>query len=534
MERILIISHSDISKPIRKIQNMYQHSIEALYKYVKWTKVIYENSLWEEFDLLSSVLDKEHGHFNIWDMPLYSGIHLKSLLVKHGIKCNLINYIDQYTKDKIINMIHDFNPDGIIISTTFYLDINHIKMLIKLLRKTLPDTKIIIGGHVVYSEVYANDEGYHSLKDIGNNVYIIGSRYGEKELLNLISGNIKEDDNIIDTNDKSAKTQILHKEIDYDPDKWSIDYSKISLNTEVIPIMTSRGCGFNCSFCSYPTSGGKFIHKKISTVINELKDIQSIGVKHLLFLDDTLNFPIKRFKELLKEMVENGLTTFKCYSFCRCQFLDDETVDLMKKCGFTAVLLGIESGAEEILKNMNKHANITDYKKGIKLLKQYEILTVAAIIVGFPGETLETINKTVDFLNENELDYYYMQQFYFIHNTLINKEKDKYGLSGHGIIWQHNTMDNKQCLAMIDDMSRRVNVPIFVNPNYTLWELVYFFQMGYSKKFYDSYRTMINGIRENNHSELHLNNVQTTQDIRDKYSKDIINSFQDKWGKVRG
>ena len=72
----------------------------------------------------------------------------------------------------------------------------------------------------------------------------------------------------------------------------------------------------------------------------------------------------------------------------------------LKKLGWEACLLGIESGSNKILKNMNKATKTEWYTKGIALLKKYDIKTFSAIIIGYPGETLETIQETIDFITK--------------------------------------------------------------------------------------------------------------------------------------
>ena len=78
----------------------------------------------------------------------------------------------------------------------------------------------------------------------------------------------------------------------------------------------------------------------------------------------------------------------------------------MAQSGCKGVFLGIESGSPHILKLMTKAATIEKYADGMKLLRQYDILTFGSFIVGFPGETSETVKETADFIKENKPDYW--------------------------------------------------------------------------------------------------------------------------------
>jgi len=85
-------------------------------------------------------------------------------------------------------------------------------------------------------------------------------------------------------------------------------------------------------------------------------------VEALIFIDDTFNLPVKRFKEILHILKEYK---FRWYSFFRAQYCDEETAQLMKESGCDGVYLGIESSNETILKNMDKKTTSRQNREGI-------------------------------------------------------------------------------------------------------------------------------------------------------------------------
>lgn len=89
-----------------------------------------------------------------------------------------------------------------------------------------------------------------------------------------------------------------------------------------------------------------------------------------------------------------------------------------------------KSLAEFKLNNMNKSADIDKYKEGIKLLKENGIVTMASFIIGFPGETYETVKDTINFIEETQPDFYRAQLWYCEPITPIWNKKDKYGIKG--------------------------------------------------------------------------------------------------------
>ena len=131
---------------------------------------------------------------------------------------------------------------------------------------------------------------------------------------------------------------------------------------------TSISCPFSCSFCAFPMHSGKYTTMNIEDIEYEFNKIEELGeVKSIQILDDTMNVPKDRFKDMLPMMIRNKYS-FKWNADFRCQYADEETVKLMKESGCEGVLLGIESGNQTILDNMNKKADINDFRKGIRIV----------------------------------------------------------------------------------------------------------------------------------------------------------------------
>src|SRR5690606_32386931 len=99
---------------------------------------------------------------------------------------------------------------------------------------------------------------------------------------------------------------------------------------------------------------------------------------------------------------------------------------------------------------MNKMANVEDYKRGIALLKKYDIATYASFIIGFPGETEDTIKDTIDFIETAQPDFFRAQLWYYDTMTPIHKEAQKYGLFNSQFEWSHNTMNSGEAAEWVD------------------------------------------------------------------------------------
>jgi hypothetical protein len=178
-------------------------------------------------------------------------------------------------------------------------------------------------------------------------------------------------------------------------------------------------------------------------------------------------------------IIDNGFD-FQWISFFRCSNCDDEAFDLMAESGCIGVFLGIESGDQRILKNMNKFARTDRYSYGIDQLKKRNIVTLASLVLGFPGENEESVRNTIDFLNRNQPDYYTVELYY--HNNLapVEGQREKYGLKGSGYSWRHDTMSWDEACDFKSTFVRSVSGPA-VLPLYglSIWSLPYLLDKGF-------------------------------------------------------
>ena len=267
-----------------------------------------------------------------------------------------------------------------------------------------------------------------------------------------------------------------------DLDSNSIHWEHMAA-TDIAPLTymrTARSCPFSCSFCNYPTIAGKHVLLGQDPLIAELDHLHRVGSRYLVFIDDTFNVPLPRFKKLLRTMIEKNYG-FQWISFFRCSNADEEVFNLMKESGCMGVFLGIESGDQTILNNMNKFANVDRYKWGIAQLKQRNILTFASIICGFPGETRETVANTIAFLEETEPTFFNVQLYYHDTRSPIHKKAEEFGIEGAGYNWKHNSMDWKEAAALAKQAFRTIenSIPLSLY-GFSLWGIPYLVAKGIS------------------------------------------------------
>lgn len=285
---------------------------------------------------------------------------------------------------------------------------------------------------------------------------------------------------------------------------WSLFKGYIG---KFVSIRTCISCAFRCAFCAFPQHAGKYQVLEVEKIQKDFKALHELGcVKHIQFIDDTLNVPKERFKEMLKMMIESKYG-FEWNSYIRCQYLDEETVKLMKESGCKGVFLGIESGSQKILDNMNKKSTIEQYRNGIALLKKYNIITFASLIIGFPGETYETFRETVDFIKEVKPDFWRTQLWYCDRLTPIWQEREKYDIKGASFNWSHSTMNSKEAMNLIKEMYTEIKESVWLPQyNFDLNGVFHLLYRGFTlEKVKDFIRTFNKGI------EFNINNNYTRE-----------------------
>ncbi len=448
----------------------------GFYYYVLGQLVPFRGRRIPYMELLNTVLTETTGRdhqLNLAETPNLGVVVLASFLCNRNFNVGMINFFNR-EKQRLIDMLAQ-SPKAVAITTTYYEDSGPIRNIIDFVKQYNTDTKIIVGGPYVFNLCHNNDAETQNeiFREIGADIYIHDSQ-GELTLSMALAELCKERGqdlsripNLIYTLDNKEfhrnERVIENNEMDENSVDWRF-FDK-EFYTPFASMRTARSCAYSCAFCSYPYFAGPLNLTSLPVVENELAVLKDSGVKYISFIDDTFNVPLPRFKNLLKSMIANKYD-FKWYSYFRCSNADDETFDLMRDSGCIGVFLGIESGDQNILVNMNKRATVAKYKDSIRKLKERGIPAFVSMIVGFPGETRETVQNTIDFLNETDPTFYAAELYWHSKSVPIHREADKYGIEGEGYSWKHNTMDWQEAAELTLEVYRSVKGPVIM-PTYT-------------------------------------------------------------------
>jgi radical SAM PhpK family P-methyltransferase len=399
--------------------------------------------------------------------------YLGSYLHRRGFTFDYVNSF-QGEKEELRKKLEQDHILTIAVTTTLYVTPLPILEIIDFIKKHNNTAKIIVGGPFVTTRVRFQGTRYpelleYPLRDIDAD-FFVNSSQGEAALVNIIKAlkmntSFDQVQNILYKTGKGYVVTVVSREdnrLSENMVKWDLFSDRIG---EFVNIRTAISCPFSCAFCGFQERAGKYQVLAVEEVERELNLLDKIPtVKHLDFIDDTFNVPQKRFKEILRMMIRNNYK-FKWYSHFRCQYADREMVELMKESGCEGVFLGIESGNDEILRNMNKAVTVEKYLKGIQLLKEHGILAYGSFIIGFPGETNETVEETVKFVEESGLDFFRAQIWYGEPTTPIFNKKEQYKIEGESFEWSHMTMDSKRASDIVEGIFLSVEEPVWV-PQY--------------------------------------------------------------------
>ena len=430
------------------------------------------------------------------DIPNLAAAYLTSFLRRNGHTAEYINLF-QYEKDKLIEYLRG-DPLCVAITTTFYVVNLPVTEMVGFIREHNPKVKIVVGGPLVnnHARNYHGDALKTALEDMGADIYVLEGQ-GEFTLARLIEclkngGNLNDVPNLAYFENKAlhhTTTAPENNSLDANFIDWK-DFGGSRDLGATIQTRTARSCAFKCSFCNYPSRAGALTLLSLDVLERELDSILTLGgVQNVVFIDDTFNVPFPRFKDLCRMMIRKKYP-FNWFSYFRCSNSDQEAIDLMAESGCKGVFLGIESGSPSILINMNKSATVEKYAKGIEMLRRNGILTFGSFITGFPGETDETVQETIDFIRSTRPDYYRSQMWYCESGTPIQNERRKYEIEGEGFVWEHASMDSMEAMDHIDRMFLEINESVWLPQwSFDFWIIPYLMGKGISRERFREFMT---------------------------------------------
>jgi anaerobic magnesium-protoporphyrin IX monomethyl ester cyclase len=170
-------------------------------------------------------------------------------------------------------------------------------------------------------------------------------------------------------------------------------------------IVTSRGCPYHCAYCSKPVFGSRFRAQSPGRVVEEMAYLKDrFGVKEIAFYDDSFTLDKKRVHAIAEKIIDTGLKlAWTCET--RVNLVDRELLRHMKQAGCYAVAYGIESASPEIIKTLQKDITLAKVEEAVRDSREVGLQVIGYFMLGSPGETPETIRRTIDFAKKLKVDF---------------------------------------------------------------------------------------------------------------------------------
>lgn len=364
---------------------------------------------------------------------------------KHEVKiidCSLNQLSGDSNEFKKI--ISDFNPDvvGITCWSINYREVVKISKMLKLINENI--ISVVGGCHAsAYPESLLKNVDFVFIGEAELSFPLFLDEL-EKDRPNFSSIKglcyLKEGEVIKNETDRPQNLDVI-KRPDYDAINLEAylkkGYRLDSGDIRNAPIWTTRGCPYNCQFCSTFLLNGKIIRKhSMDYIIDWVKYLYyQKNIRQINIIDDNFTFYIDFAKEFCRKIINLNLKDLRLFTpnEIRVQRTDEELLRLMKKAGWDSVSIAPESGSLRTLKLMQKGLDPSIIPEKVKLIKKVGLKVQGTFIVGYPGETKEDIRKTIKFIRKCRFNFFYLNTFQplpatKVYDQLVEEGKIKKGL----------------------------------------------------------------------------------------------------------
>lgn len=171
-------------------------------------------------------------------------------------------------------------------------------------------------------------------------------------------------------------------------------------------IETKRGCDMPCIYCADPVSKGRHVRlRPPKMVVNEIKALYAQGIDHLHTCDCEFNIPLEHAKDVCREIINAGMgDKIRWYAYCSPAPFDAEAAELFKWAGCAGIDFGADSSDPAMLKRLGRHYSPDDLARTAVLCHQNKIAFMYDLLLGGPGDTRESITRTIEFMRKIDAD----------------------------------------------------------------------------------------------------------------------------------
>lgn len=342
--------------------------------------------------------------------PFYLA-YCAALLKKNGFEVLMIDAIaEKITEENYFARMKAFQPDFVvheIATASIHTDFRHAKIV----KEILPEAKLFFGGphHLMYKPEFLNEHPEIDFTVEGEYEMVVlkvaQNLYDQKALEQIQGLGLRKADGTPTCNGRAPLVELSElpwPAREYLPMDVYWD-NQGNMPTPCLQVHASRGCPFTCNFCQWPQlmyGGNKYRVRDPKDVADEIQFCRdNYGSKSFYFDDDTFNIGKKRIIALCDEFIKHKLN-MPWSAMSRADTTDIETLHKMREAGMVAIKYGVESADQKIVDDCGKKLDLEVATRNIKETIRIGIKCHLSMTVGLPGETKDTVKKTMDWVDD--------------------------------------------------------------------------------------------------------------------------------------
>jgi radical SAM superfamily enzyme YgiQ (UPF0313 family) len=339
--------------------------------------------------------------------------YLTAVLEENGHEVTVIDCPAlEIDHEKLKARLASFEPN-IVGITSMTPTIQSTLLSARVVKETCPDATVVLGGpHATFMDreildqeaavdIVVRGEGEQTFLELAQNVSDPKSLHGVDGIT------FRNREQVLQTPIRSFiqnLDQLPYPAYKYFPLRKYRLFGKLFL-----PIITSRGCPFQCSFCVTSRMFGKeYRARSPKNIVDELELLRDVyGADAFTFYDDTLTLDRKRILEICEEIKTRKIgIPWDCQT--RVDQVSKEVLAKMRETNCQQIFFGVESGCQKILDAVKKGTSVEQNEKAVRLAKDAGLFVAVSVIIGYPGETADMLKQTLDFIRKAEPDDVYL------------------------------------------------------------------------------------------------------------------------------
>jgi anaerobic magnesium-protoporphyrin IX monomethyl ester cyclase len=334
-------------------------------------------------------------------LPPLSLSYLAGILISEGIEVRILDFlVTRYHPAKLRRELEEYRPH-LVGATCVTLNYPIARRMLKACKAFDPNIRTIIGGpHVTFAleqtllrspwiDAIVIGEGERTLVEL---VWAIEQGKGIHQVPGIAFAN---GNTVIKTSPRPLMENLDDLPL---PARELLPMARYQALGTPCTVITSRGCPYNCIFCSgHRMFGPKVRFRSPELIVNEIEKLQrDFGLAKINIVDDTFTVNHHHARAVCEEILRRNLN-IKWSVFARVDRISEDLARLMKRAGCEWVLFGVESADEEILKTIRKGITLGQVRHAVKIAAEAGLKVFNSFIFGLPGESWDTAQKSMSF-----------------------------------------------------------------------------------------------------------------------------------------